>query len=148
MRAFRALYAAMPPAMLATLWLFGFTKLEMAANLGWVFFGVWAALFAAFLLLGRFFRQVGSFKFAVIDLALCLIAAFALLGLRRLLVVPAAVLREGLCLPHAPFAWINAALALFLLLGLALLRLCPVKGVGDPNRSETPRGLRPQKEVS
>lgn len=107
--------------------LFNNTWIQMRVNLGLVFFLLWLGLCLLGLVLFRHRRQVPGLLFSAVNLAVC--SGYCLLsyGLKRLLVVPAALIREGLGLPVLPFATINYVLAGFILIGFLFILYAGIK---------------------
>jgi hypothetical protein len=117
----KALYNALPIAMLTSTALFRITWLEMRFNVGWIFFALWGILAFTFAKWSRFFAKLLDVKGTTANLLICGLGVFLLLGKARVFSIPAALIREGVGLPRLPFFWINMAIVAFLLLGWLLL---------------------------
>jgi hypothetical protein len=122
-RFLKALYNAFPPAMLIAVGLFRITWLEMRVNIGWIFFGLWALFTLILVVWSRFFGKLLSVGGTSANLLVCCAGCAALLGLKRLAVVPASLIREGLTMTRLPFSTVNAVVIAALLLGWIALFL-------------------------
>ena len=129
---FVSLYNVFPVAMLVTAGLFRITLLEMAINMGWVFFGLWILSVLVWITGNRFFKlPIPEVRGTTANLLVCGLGVFFLLGKTRVFSIPAAIIREGLGLPRLPFLWINLTIVSFLLLGwLFLFFTSPKRGQG------------------
>jgi hypothetical protein len=121
MRTFlKALYNAFPPAMLISVLMFKITWLEMQLNMGWLFFAFWGFLTAILAAGERFFSLLSKFfsvKGTGANLLVCFAVCWVSLGWRRLEVVPASIIREGILMTRIPFRAINACVGAVLILG-------------------------------
>lgn len=115
------LYNSFLWAMLVSLICFKSEWLEMRVNVGWILFGLWLV----FTIAAAWFLRRGKRKlspvFTLANLVVCLAAAIFLYGPRRLAVVPAAIIREGLHMTQIPFLFVNLVILLCLAAGLVLL---------------------------
>lgn len=115
------LYNSFLWAMLVSLVCFKSEWLEMRVNVGCILFGLWLVLaLTAALLLRRRKRRLGP-VFTLANLAVCLAVGVFLYGPRRMTVVPAAIIREGLHMTRIPFLFVNLVILLGLAAGLILL---------------------------
>jgi hypothetical protein len=126
-----ALYNAFPASMLISVGLFRFTWLEMQINMGWIFFALWGLFTLILLKWNRFFVRCLNVRRVLANLFVCGIGCLALLGIRRLAIVPASIIREGLLLPRLPFVYINMCISVFLLLGCLALYLQKIQKNGN-----------------
>jgi hypothetical protein len=120
----KVLYNAFLVAMLGSAALFRITWLEMRVNVGWIFFALWGIFTLTLAKWYRSFTPLLGIEGTTANLLACGLGIFFLLGKARVLSVPAALIREGLGLPRLPFPWVNAAIAVFLLLGWVFLYFC------------------------
>lgn len=120
MRYFSILYNSFLWALVVSITCFKNEWLEMRVNIGLVLFVVWLVLFAATLLMRKKSVKFG-FSFSAINLVVCVNYALFLYGVRRVAVVPASIIREGLHVTNISFSSINIALVVFLLVGICLM---------------------------
>lgn len=104
--------------LLATL-LFNDTWLQMRVNIGYLFFASWLLLVIIWYLVTRH-RSVKSGWLTIINTVLVSVVALVFEGTANLLVVPAALIREGLNLESVSFSAINLILVVIILIGLLL----------------------------
>lgn len=116
-----ALYNSFLWAMLLAIIAFCNVWLEMRLNPGWILGASWLGLFILLWLLTKKKPTFLKFPYTAMNSALCLLCGIALLGIHRLGVVPAAIIREGIGWTKIPFSTINWALGATLLFGLAIL---------------------------
>ncbi|WP_434798978.1 hypothetical protein [Terrisporobacter vanillatitrophus] len=97
--------------------------LEMRVNVGYILFiafGVLTVILTAYL---RKKDLQLNFKFTIINIAICFIYGNFIYGFKRLQVVPASIIREGINMTRVPFSKINMILSIILILGLLLILL-------------------------
>ncbi|MDR0839862.1 MAG: hypothetical protein LBN26_00520 [Christensenellaceae bacterium] len=114
---FKAVYNGFLWALLLAMLCFSNTWLQMRINTGYVCFGLVVLLSIALHIVRRKHSKLCNWAFTLCNLAVCAGIALAVFGWRRLQVVPAALLREGLRQPRLPFATINGALLIWLIAG-------------------------------
>ena len=108
-------------SMALTVTLFGSQWLEMRVNMGLILAASWAVFFTAALLVcfGKKLRMPLWFTFACT--VVCNVYTLLVLGPRRLGIVPAAIVREGIGMPRLPFSTVNFIMIVTLSLMLAVL---------------------------
>lgn len=94
--------------------------LQMRVNVGYVFFALFAVLVATTLVALRK-RQPLGWRFTLANLITCSVVGLVAFGVRRMQVVPASLVREGLGMPRLPFATVNGVLAAVTVVGIVLV---------------------------
>jgi len=97
--------------------------LEMRINVGYILFITFGVLTV---ILSIYLRKKDlqlNFKFTIINLVVCFIYGNFIYGFKRLQVVPASIIREGINMTRVPFSKINMILLIILILGLLLILL-------------------------
>ena len=97
--------------------------LEMRINVGYILFITFGVLTV---ILSIYLRKKDlqlNFKFTIINLVICFIYGNFIYGFKRLQVVPASIIREGINMTRVPFSKINMILLIILILGLLLILL-------------------------
>lgn len=97
--------------------LFQNTWLEMRVNMGIVLF----ALFAIFFVVSAIWNISFSLLFTTLSLALSAAAGVFFLGVSRMCVLPALIIREGLGVRLVSVSVINAVVTALLVIGYALM---------------------------
>lgn len=128
MRIVKLLYNGFIWGLLAAVLAFQNTWLEMRINIGYIIPLLIALVLISSLLTGTIkhdFKLIDrlGLKFAMVNLVLCSIIAFIVLGFDRLAVVPAAIVREGIKATGISFSIINTCIVAILLIGAAVLAL-------------------------
>lgn len=128
MRVLKLLYNGFIWGLLAAVLAFQNTWLEMRINIGYIIPMLMALVLIAGLLIGearRGYKLIGGidFKFSAANLLLCSTAALLILGVQRLAIVPAAIVREGIRATGISFTVINIIITAVLLIGAAVLAL-------------------------
>lgn len=121
MKYFSILYNSFLWALVISITSFKSEWLEMRLNIGFVFFGLWLAMFAVISLFSRKKTIIMGFTFSIINLVVCSIYGLLLYGIHRLAVVPASIIREGLHITKISFFSINIVLCVFLLAVIIIL---------------------------
>ena len=121
MRLFRAAYNSLIWALIITALCFSVEWLQMRVNTGYLFFGIAIAATVALYLLAKKFSVLDSALFCLTNLSICLVLAVFLFGPRRMPVVFAAFIREGLHQVQLPFLAVNIVLALLLICGITII---------------------------
>lgn len=121
MKYFKIMYNTFLWALVLAITCFKSEWLEMRVNVGYI-------LFAAFIILtviaSVYLRRKNlqlDFKFTIINLAICFIYGNFIYGFKRLQVVPASIIREGINITRVPFSTINMVLLIILIIGLLLI---------------------------
>ncbi len=91
--------------------------LEMRIDIGLILFVSWIVLFLAFILFTRNKKFEKSFLYSIINLGICFVLSLVLYGVKRLAIVPASIIREGLNITSVSFQIINICVCLFIILG-------------------------------
>ena len=120
MKYFTSLYNSFLISLLISLILFTSEWIEMRVNIGLLFFGIWILAFIILCIVSRKKDKIG-FVFTVSNLIICFLVSFILYGLKRLAIVPASIIREGLHITNISFTSINIVISVFLLIGLIFL---------------------------
>ncbi|SHJ84001.1 hypothetical protein SAMN02745975_03016 [Geosporobacter subterraneus DSM 17957] len=100
--------------------------LEMRMNIG-IIIPVVAVISFFIVSLIRRMKKAGKYthfmnaKFTTVNLIICLIIAVVMLGLNRIQVVPAAIIREALGLTYIKFSVMNLYISSALLIGLGMI---------------------------
>lgn len=97
--------------------------LEMRINVGYILFITFGVLTV---ILSIYLRKKDlqlNFKFTIINLVVCFIYGNFIYRFKRLQVVPASIIREGINMTRVPFSKINMILLIILILGLLLILL-------------------------
>lgn len=95
--------------------------LEMRVNVGYILFITFVVLTV---ILSIYLRKKDlqlNLKFTIINIAICFIYGNFIYGFKRLQVVPASIIREGINMTRVPFSKINLILLIILVLGLLLI---------------------------
>ncbi|MEW9080333.1 hypothetical protein [Terrisporobacter glycolicus] len=95
--------------------------LEMRVNVGYILFITFVVLTV---ILSIYLRKKDlqlNLKFTIINIAICFIYGNFIYGFKRLQVVPASIIREGINMTRLPFSKINLILLIILVLGLLLI---------------------------
>lgn len=95
--------------------------LEMRVNVGYVLFIAFVILTAMLSIYLRKKDLQFNFKFTIINLVICFVYGNFIYGFKRLQVVPASIIREGINMTRLPFSKINMILLIILILGLLLI---------------------------
>ena len=121
MKYFSILYNSFLWALAVSITSFKSEWLEMRVNIGLILFALWLLLFVVISLISRKKTINMGFSFSAINLAICAIFGLILYGPRRLAVVPASIVREGLHMTSFSFSSINLVLFAFLAAGIIVL---------------------------
>ncbi|MGC4018244.1 MAG: hypothetical protein QM793_02715 [Muricomes sp.] len=121
MKYFKVFYNCSIWAMVIALSCFHNTWLQMRINTGYVFYG--SGLVLTILICITAEKWEPGIFFTIINVILSAVYGYVLYGWKRLQVVPASLLREGIHQPVMKFAAINGAIFAFLIAGLLLIIL-------------------------
>ncbi|MDR1801865.1 MAG: hypothetical protein LBQ95_08525 [Lachnospiraceae bacterium] len=119
MRIFKWVYHCSLWAFVIAITAFKITWIQMRANTGYFFWGSLVLFIVLSLWLGRK-REIGI-RGTVANVFICLLYGVALFGIKRLLVVPASLIRESLHMNTLQFGTINLVIAIWLVLGFAVI---------------------------
>lgn len=97
--------------------------LEMRVNVGYILFITFVVLTVILSICLRKKHLQLNLKFTIINLVICFIYGNFIYGFKRLQVVPASIIREGINMTRVPFSKINMILLIILILGLLLILL-------------------------
>jgi len=106
----------------------------MRFNLGWIFYGVWLLTLIVF---GCIRRLHFGWKFTSINLAACAAVSVIVFGTRKLLTLPAAILREGVGQTHWHLGTVSTGILIFLIVGYALILVLNLRH-GDSKKASPP----------
>jgi len=126
MRYFILIYNGFVWGLLTAIIAFNNQWLEMRINIGYLIPAVMLVVLIAVLTSKKTVIITG--KFTAVNLFLCFILTYGVLGTKRLTVVPAAIIREAIKMTDVKFAAVNLFLVLCLTLGLITILLCRPKG--------------------
>lgn len=99
--------------------------LEMRINIGYFIPIVMILALVGYAFLSKKYSSVHSFNyvFTIVNIVVCSAICIVLLGLERLMIVPAAIIRELLFLTKVRFDIINIGLIIMLVLGFLIIFL-------------------------
>ena len=105
---------AMTISMLLGMWAW----LGMRINMGWIFYGTWLVLFLVFI----FIRKLAcGWKFTCVNLAVCTAFNLVVFGMDKLMILPAARVREGIMMYTLNLDLVNIFIVAFLAIGFGLV---------------------------
>ena len=111
---------AMTISMLLGMWAW----LGMLINMGWIFYGLWLVLAIVFILIKKL---PCGWKFTTVNLIACGALNFAVFGMDKLKILPAARVREGIMMYTLNLGLVNTFIMAFLVIGFALILLLGLK---------------------
>ena len=92
--------------------------LGMRINMGWIFYGTWLVLFLVFI----FIRKLAcGWKFTCVNLAVCTAFNLVVFGMDKLMILPAARVREGIMMYTLNLDLVNIFIVAFLAIGFGLV---------------------------
>ena len=92
--------------------------LGMRINMGWIFYGTWLVLFLVFI----FIRKLAcGWKFTCVNLAVCTAFDLVVFGMDKLMILPAARVREGIMMYTLNLDLVNIFIVAFLAIGFGLV---------------------------
>ena len=103
--------------MLISVILFQNTWLEMRVNIGWIFFGLIILLFLLQVCTKRLKKISATLAFSTLSSS---VSIYYMLGLERLKIIPASIIREGIMQNRIPFGTINILLIIITIIGWIL----------------------------
>ena len=106
--------------MLISVILFQNTWLEMRVNIGWIFFGLIILLFLLQVCTKRLKKISATLAFSTLSLVISSVSIYYMLGLERLKIIPASIIREGIMQNRIPFGTINILLIIITIIGWIL----------------------------
>ena len=115
MRYFAWIYNGFVWGLLAAIIAFNNQWLEMRVNIGYLIPAVMLIAMIAVLTVKK--QVIITAKFTALNLLLCFLLIYGILGTKRLTVVPAAIIRESIKMTDIGFPAINLVLILCLMLG-------------------------------
>lgn len=121
MKYLKIMYNAFLWALVFAITCFKSEWLEMRVNIGYILFIAFGALTVIFSIYLRKKNLQFGFKFTIINIVICFIYGNFIYGFKRLQVVPASIIREGINITRVPFSKINLILLIILILGLLLI---------------------------
>ncbi|MCC3865888.1 hypothetical protein K0040_16650 [Terrisporobacter petrolearius] len=121
MKYLKIMYNAFLWALVFAITCFKSEWLEMRVNIGYILFIAFGVLTAIFSIYLRKKNLQLGFKFTIINIVICFIYGNFVYGFKRLQVVPASIIREGINITRVPFSKINLILLIILILGLLLI---------------------------
>ena len=128
MKILKMLYNGIIWGLLTAVIAFKSTWLEMRMNIGYIIPLLMIAVLIVGFLIGvirqeyKFIDRMG-FGFSMVNLIISSIIAITILGLDRIAVVPAAIVREGIKATGISFPIINTIIVIILLLGAVVLAI-------------------------
>lgn len=121
MKYLKIMYNAFLWALVFAITCFKSEWLEMRVNIGYILFIAFGVLTVIFSIYLRKKNLQFGFKFTIINIVICFIYGNFIYGFKRLQVVPASIIREGINITSVPFSKINLILLIILILGLLLI---------------------------
>ncbi len=121
MKYLKIMYNAFLWALVFAITCFKSEWLEMRVNIGYILFIAFVVLTVIFSIYLRKKNLQLGFKFTIINIVICFIYGNFIYGFKRLQVVPASIIREGINITRVPFSKINLILLIILILGLLLI---------------------------
>jgi len=121
MKYLKIMYNAFLWALVFAITCFKSEWLEMRVNIGYILFIAFGVLTVIFSIYLRKKKLQFGFKFTIINIVICFIYGNFIYGFKRLQVVPASIIREGINITRVPFSKINLILLIILILGLLLI---------------------------
>ncbi|MBN9647397.1 MAG: hypothetical protein E6356_00415 [Terrisporobacter othiniensis] len=121
MKYLKIMYNAFLWALVFAITCFKSEWLEMRVNIGYILFIAFGVLTVIFSIYLRKKNLQFGFKFTIINIVICFIYGNFIYGFKRLQVVPASIIREGINITRVPFSKINLILLIILILGLLLI---------------------------
>ncbi len=118
---FACFYNAYVWSMLISVILFQNTWLEMRVNIGWIFFGLIIMLFLLQVCTKRLRKIFATLAFSTISLLISSVNIYYILGLERLKIIPASIIREGIMQNRISFETINILLVIITVIGWFLI---------------------------
>jgi hypothetical protein len=119
MKTFQIIYNSLIWGLIVAILAFQSVWLEMRMNIG-IFVPI-VAIIAIIVLAMMKKGQLLTFKFSLVNLLVGLIVSVFTLGFRRIMVVPASIVREGLGITQVSFSNMNIILMIILIGGLILI---------------------------
>ena len=113
------LYNSLMFSMLISVLLFQNTWLEMRINIGCVFFTLVFFLFIIQVFNRNLRKICGTFSFAVFSFIASYMGIYFILGIDRLKIIPASIIRDGIMQNNIPFAYINYVMIAITFAGLS-----------------------------
>lgn len=99
--------------------------LQMRINTGYVFIAVWVILTILIYIIMKKGR-IGA-AFTGINLSVCFLYSYILFGWKRLQVVPASLLREGIRQPLLKFTTVNRVMLAFVAAGFVIICIAELR---------------------
>ena len=121
MKYLKIMYNAFLWALVFAITCFKSEWLEMRVNIGYILFIAFGVLTLIFSIYLRKKNLQFGFKFTIINIVICFIYGNFIYGFKRLQVVPASIIREGINITRVSFSKINLILLIILILGLLLI---------------------------
>lgn len=121
MKYLSAVYNCFPWAMTIAITCFRSMWLQMRVNTGYIFLGGWLFLTATLCIIFRKKQRAFGLIFTAFNLLICTLYAYVLYGWKRMQVVPASIIREGLHQSTLKFAVINRFILILLVVGIVLI---------------------------
>lgn len=121
MKYLKIMYNAFLWALVFAITCFKSEWLEMRVNIGYILFIAFGVLTVILSIYLRKKNLQFGFKFTIINIVICFMYGNFIYGFKRLQVVPASIIREGINITRVPFSKINLILLIILILGLLLI---------------------------
>ena len=118
MKYFSAVYNCFSWAMIIAITCFRSMWLQMRVNTGYIFLGGWIFLTAILCIIIQKKQRAFGLIFTAFNLLICTLYAYVLYGWKRMQVVPASIIREGLHQSTLKFAVINRFILILLIVGI------------------------------
>lgn len=121
MKWFKVFYNCSMWAMVIAISCFYNTWIQMRINTGYIFYSSWLAFTILICIIVKKWEP-GVF-FTVMNVILSTVYGYVLYGWKRLQIVPASLLREGIHQPAMKFATINKVIFTFIIAGMLIIVL-------------------------
>lgn len=121
MKYLKTMYNAFLWALVITITCFKSEWLEMRVNMGYILFVTFIVLTVILSIYLRKKNLQLNFKFTIINLVICFVYGNLIYGFKRLQVVPASIIREGINMTRLSFSTVNMVLLIISILVLLLI---------------------------
>lgn len=121
MKYFFAFYNSFLLSLTISILCFSSEWLEMRINVGYIFLALLATLFILILNINRRNEVKQRFALSLGNMIIFIVVGILFYGMKRIFIVPASIIREGLHITSVSFGAINAILIVFSLIGLLLM---------------------------
>lgn len=135
MNGIKVMYNSFLWALMIAITCFKSEWLEMRVNVGYILFGAFIILSIISSIYCNKKKYKLNTKFTLINLIICFIYSIILYGFKRLQIVPASIIREGINMTRVPFSKINSILVVILIVGISTIFLSDRKEYNKSNEN-------------